>query len=89
VATPDPVAAAMAEARALATHGVGAVVVDTERGAVRLGLAAELARALAGPCLELEALAAQPLAGLVRAVAGAAALARPGAAGGQRRRRVA
>ncbi len=89
VATPDPVAVAMAEARALATHGVGAVVVDTERGAVRLGLAAELARALAGPCLELEALAAQPLAGLVRAVAGAAALARPGAAGGQRRRRVA
>jgi magnesium chelatase subunit D len=68
----DPVAAALAQARALAAGGVGAVVVDTEDGAVRLGLAAELAGALAAPCLRLEALAAQPLAGVVRALAGAA-----------------
>jgi magnesium chelatase subunit D len=68
---PDPVAAALAEARALAARAVGAVVVDTEDGAVRLGLAAELARALRAPCLRLEALAAQPLAGVVRAVTGA------------------
>jgi magnesium chelatase subunit D len=65
----DPVAAALAEARALAAGGVGAVVIDTEDGAVRLGLAAELAGALAAPCLRLEALAAQPLAGVVRALA--------------------
>ena len=75
----DPVAAALAEARALAARGVGAVVVDTEDGVVRLGLAAELARALAAPCLRLEALEAQPLAGVVRALTGA-----PGAIGGSR-----
>jgi magnesium chelatase subunit D len=75
----DPVAAALAEARALAASGVGAVVVDTEDGAVRLGLAEELARALAAPCLRLEALAAQPLAGVVRALTGAPGA--PGAAG--------
>jgi magnesium chelatase subunit D len=75
----DPVVAALAEARALAARGVGAVVVDTEDGVVRLGLAAELARALAAPCLRLEALEAQPLAGVVRALTGA-----PGAIGGSR-----
>jgi magnesium chelatase subunit D len=67
---PDPVTAAMAEAGALAGGGVAAVVVDTEKAVVRLGLAAELARALNGPCIALEALAAQPLAGLVRTVTG-------------------
>jgi magnesium chelatase subunit D len=77
---PDPVAAALAEARALAARAVGAVVVDTEDGAVRLGLAAELARALCAPCLRLEALAAQPLAGVVRALTGAPGTVR--AAGG-------
>jgi magnesium chelatase subunit D len=75
----DPVVAALAEARTLAARGVGAVVVDTEDGVVRLGLAAELARALAAPCLRLEALEAQPLAGVVRALTGA-----PGAIGGFR-----
>jgi magnesium chelatase subunit D len=70
VGGPDPVTAAFAEARALAVRGVAAVVVDTEDSVVRLGLAAELARALAAPCLRLEALAAQPLAGVVRALAG-------------------
>jgi magnesium chelatase subunit D len=74
----DPVTAAMAEARALADAGVAAVVVDTEAAVVRLGLAAELALALNGPCIALEALAAQPLAGLVRAVAGTTARPGPG-----------
>ena len=58
------------EAAALAARGVGAVVVDTEDGAVRLGLARALAGALGAPCVRLEELAAQPLAGMVRAVAG-------------------
>ncbi len=73
-----PVTAAMAEARALADAGVAAVVVDTEAAVVRLGLAAELALALNGPCIALEALAAQPLAGLVRAVTGTTARPGPG-----------
>jgi magnesium chelatase subunit D len=79
-----PVAAALAEARALASRGVAAIVVDTEDAVVRLGLAAELARALEGPCIALEALAAQPLAGLVRAVTGSTA--RPGSGAGTHRR---
>jgi len=84
-----PVAAAMAEARALADRGVAAIVVDTEDAVVRLGLAAALARALSGPCVGLGGLAAQPLAGLVRAVTGGTA--RPGSGAGTRspRRRVA
>jgi magnesium chelatase subunit D len=66
----DPFDMAIAEARALADHGVAAIVIDTEDGAVKLGLAAELALALHAPCIALEALAAQPLAGLVRAITG-------------------
>lgn len=84
-----PVTAAMAEARALASRGVAAIVVDTEDAVVRLGLAAELARALDGPCIALEALAAQPLAGLVRAVTGTIARSGSGAGPRGRRRRVA
>ncbi len=80
----DPVAVALAEARALSARGIGAVVIDTEDGAVRLGLAAELARALAAPCMRLEALAAQPLAGVVRALAGVPAAAGGRGAGGER-----
>ncbi len=64
------VGAALAEARALASLGVGAVVVDTEDAAVRLGLAARVAAALGAPCVRLEQLAAQPLAGIVRVLAG-------------------
>ncbi len=63
---PDPRAAA----GALAARGVRAVVVDTEDGAVRLGLAATLADALAAPCVRLEALAAGSLAGVVRDLTG-------------------
>ena len=86
---PHPVTAAIAEARALASRGVAAIVVDTEDAVVRLGLAAELARALDGPCIALEALAAQPLAGLVRAVTGTTARSGSGAGTRGRRRRVA
>jgi magnesium chelatase subunit D len=84
----DPVTSALAEARALASTGVGAIVIDTEDAAVRLGLAGELARALGGPCIALEALAAQPLAGLVRAVTGTTTSG-IGSGAGRRRRRIA
>jgi magnesium chelatase subunit D len=84
-----PVTSAMAEARALAGTGVGSIVIDTEDAAVRLGLAAELARALAGPCIALDALAAQPLAGLVRAVTGTTAGGGIGTGASRRRRRIA
>jgi magnesium chelatase subunit D len=66
----DPVAAALRQARGLAARGVAALVVDTEDGAVRLGIAGELARALGAPWVRLEALAAQPLAGVVRTMTG-------------------
>ena len=82
----DPVASALAEARALASTGVGAIVIDTEDAAVRLGLASELARALGAPCIALEALAAQPLAGLVRAVTGTTTSGIATGAGRRRRR---
>jgi magnesium chelatase subunit D len=68
--TADPIGAALAEARALAGQGVASIVIDTEDAAVRLGLAANLAEALHGPRIALESLAAQPLAGLVRAITG-------------------
>jgi magnesium chelatase subunit D len=44
----DPFADALAQARALRTAGVGAVVVDTEEGQVQLGRARLLAEALGG-----------------------------------------
>ncbi len=48
--------------------GVAAVVVDCESGPVRLGLAATLATALGGQCLQLGELAAGNLADSVRAM---------------------
>ena len=65
----DPVAAA---AR-LAARRVPAVVVDTEDGHVKLGMAGAIARALRAPWLRLEELAAGSLAGVVRALTGRAA----------------
>ncbi|TCJ13624.1 putative cobaltochelatase [Rubrobacter taiwanensis] len=59
---PDP----RQPAAKLAAAGVASVVVDTEEGALRLGLACELAEALGGRCLRLEELAASPLARAVR-----------------------
>jgi magnesium chelatase subunit D len=72
----DPVAAALAQAASLGASGVAAVVVDTEDGPVRLGIPAEVAGALGAPCVRLDALAAQPLVGVVRQVTGAGSPAR-------------
>jgi magnesium chelatase subunit D len=65
----DPVTTAAG----LAARGVPSVVVDTEDGIVRLGLAGAIARALCAPCLRLEELAAGSLAGVVRTLTGRAA----------------
>jgi magnesium chelatase subunit D len=62
----DPVADAMATAVALRTASVPSLVVDTEQGALRLGLARRLADALGGVYLRLEELAAGTLASAVK-----------------------
>ncbi|MFB9570378.1 VWA domain-containing protein, partial [Saccharopolyspora hordei] len=59
---------ALRAAGLVASTGAASVVVDCESGMVRLGLAARLAAALGGPCLRLEELSAENVAGVVRAV---------------------
>jgi magnesium chelatase subunit D len=54
----DPFADALTQARALRAAGVGAVVVDTEEGPVRLGRARTLARELGAQYVRLADLAA-------------------------------
>ncbi|GAB2722806.1 VWA domain-containing protein [Nocardia thraciensis] len=63
----DPVPRARTAARRLAGDGVGGVVVDCERGMVRLGLAADLARDLRATYLQLSELTGDSVAGAVRA----------------------
>jgi magnesium chelatase subunit D len=52
----DPLRESLAICQRLADNGLQSVVVDTETGVIRLGLAAQFARALAAPCLRLETL---------------------------------
>lgn len=66
---PEPVARAQAAAGALARAGVAAVVVDCERGMVRLGLAADLARVLRATYVPLAELTDDAVAAAVRAAA--------------------
>ncbi|QCQ90693.1 VWA domain-containing protein [Rhodococcus sp. SGAir0479] len=66
---PDAVSRARRAAHLLAETGAGSIVVDCETGMVRLGLAAELARALHGGHVRLAELSAQQVAGVVRAAA--------------------
>jgi magnesium chelatase subunit D len=63
---PDPAGAARGAAAALTAAGAGLVVVDTEEGPARLGLAGALAAAVGAPRLGLDALAADRVSGLVR-----------------------
>ncbi|MFC8526822.1 VWA domain-containing protein [Nocardia sp. NPDC057227] len=65
----EPLPRARAAARGLAADAVTAMVVDCERGLVRLGLAAELARELGGGCVRLAELTGDAVAGVVRAAA--------------------
>jgi magnesium chelatase subunit D len=62
----DPLADAMSQAAVLRAARVPSLVVDTEQGAWRLGLARRLAEALGGVCLRLEELAAGTLARAVQ-----------------------
>lgn len=68
----DPVADAMRAGGLLAADGVSSVVVDCERGPVRLGLPAQLAAALGGVCVRLDELSADRVTGVVRAARSAA-----------------
>ncbi|MEV6554873.1 magnesium chelatase subunit D family protein [Nocardia sp. NPDC051756] len=71
----DPLPRARAAAARLANDGVTSIVVDCERGMIRLGLAAELARELRGGYLKLAELTGDSVADVVRAGSG-----RPGSA---------
>ncbi|WP_110035824.1 VWA domain-containing protein [Nocardia neocaledoniensis] len=62
----DPLPRARAAARLLAGEGHTAMVIDCERGMVRLGLAAELARDLRARYLRLEELTGDTVADAVR-----------------------
>jgi magnesium chelatase subunit D len=62
----DPVAEALLRATTLRAAGIPSLVVDTEQGAMLLGLAQRLAEALGGTYLRLEELAASTLARAVR-----------------------
>ena len=68
----DPVADAMRAAGLLAADGVASVVVDCERGPVRLGIPARLAAALGGARVRLDELSADHVTGVVRAARSAA-----------------
>lgn len=65
----DPVPRARVAAGQLARDGVTSVVVDCERGMIRLGLAAELATALRGTVVRLTELTGASVAEVVRASA--------------------
>ena len=65
----DPVGRARRGAAAVARAGAAGVVVDCERGLVRLGLAPEIAHAMGGVCLRLDQITGDSVARAVRAVA--------------------
>lgn len=66
----DPLPRARAAAAQLANDAVTSIVVDCERGMIRLGLAAELARELRGGYLRLAELTGDSVADVVRAGSG-------------------
>lgn len=68
----DPVQDSLRVAGFLAADGVASVVVDCERGPVRLGMAARLATALGGACVRLDELSSDVVTGVVRAARSAA-----------------
>ncbi|MEV0539488.1 magnesium chelatase subunit D family protein [Nocardia salmonicida] len=63
----DPLPRARTAARVLAAEGHTAMVIDCERGMIRLGLAAELARDLRARYLRLNELTGETVADVVRA----------------------
>ncbi|MFX0576703.1 VWA domain-containing protein [Nocardia nepalensis] len=66
----DPVPRARAAANLLANEAITSIVVDCERGMIRLGLAADLARTLRAGYLQLAELTGDSVADVVRAGSG-------------------
>lgn len=66
----DPVLRARAAANLLANEAITSIVVDCERGMIRLGLAADLARTLRAGYLQLAELTGDSVADVVRAGSG-------------------
>ncbi|MET8874635.1 VWA domain-containing protein [Nocardia sp. NPDC004604] len=66
----DPVLRARAAANLLANEAITSIVVDCERGMIRLGLAADLARTLRAGYLQLAELTGDSVANVVRAGSG-------------------
>jgi len=64
----DPLAAAIAAAGEVQRAGIDAVVIDAEQGAGRLGLARDIADAMAARYLTVGDLSGDALAGAVRSV---------------------
>lgn len=62
----DPMAEAKVEAEEIHRRGIASLVIDTETGFLRFGLAQELAAALRGQYLRLEELAAETMVKTVR-----------------------
>jgi magnesium chelatase subunit D len=63
--TGDPLGEARSAIGQLATQKVGLVVLDTEQGRIRLGLAAQLAAAVGAPVLDLDTLEASDIARVI------------------------
>jgi magnesium chelatase subunit D len=68
--TTNPLEDAIAAAHEIRTAGIMSLVIDTEEGPARMGLAVRLAQELGGTCMALAMLDAMPVADAVRAVLG-------------------
>lgn len=66
--TEDPLEEAMGEAERFAREEICCIVIDTEQGYVRLGLAGQLAEAMGGRSFSLEELREGQLSGVIRTV---------------------
>jgi magnesium chelatase subunit D len=66
----SPIEDAIAAAHELRAAGILSLVIDTEEGPVRMGLAAQLAQELGGSCVSLAALEAMSVANVVQVALG-------------------
>jgi magnesium chelatase subunit D len=68
--TINPIEDAFAAANELRSIGIPSLVIDTEEGPVRMGLASRLAQELGGTCVALEALEAKSVSNAIQAALG-------------------
>lgn len=68
--TINPIEDAIAAAHELRSAGILSLIIDTEEGPIRIGLAPQLAQELGGTCVALATLEATPVANAVQAVLG-------------------